>query len=433
VLRESDEVSRFEALRSGKMPLVGREEELELLLRRWQQAKSGEGRVVLLSGERGTAKSRLTAAKLEQLEQEPHTRLRYFCSPHHQDSALYPFIAQLEHAAGFTHDDDAEAKRDKLAALLGPAAEPGDISLLIELLSLPSGERFLRLDLNPQQRKSRTFAELMRQLEGRAQSLPILTIFEDLHWIDPTSRELLDLVFPRLERMPIFLIATYRPEFQAPWAGQPYVAIVALNRLGRSDGAAIVRHLSENAALLSPDVVAKIVERTDGVPLFLEEMTKAVLEAGSGRDLDVAAAVPADRMGVPATLHASLMERLDRLGPEAKQVAQIDAAIGREFSYELVAAPGDLIEPRLSDALKSLVASGLILEHGTPPSAGYLFKHALVQDAAYGTLLLRTRRQLHARIAATLEARFPDRTTREPEMLTRHHTEAQQSDRACNY
>jgi predicted ATPase len=258
-------------------------------------------------------------------------------------------------------------------------------------------------------------------------------IFEDLHWIDPTSREFLDLLLPRLERMRIFLIATYRPEFQPPWAGQAHVTVLTLNRLGRSDGAAIVRRLSGNAALLSPDVVAEIVERTDGVPLFVEEMTKAVLEAGSGRGLDVAAAVPADRMGVPATLHASLMERLDRLGPEAKQVAQIGAAIGREFSYELVAALGDVTETRLLDSLKSLGGSGLIFEHGTPPSAEYLFKHALVQDAAYGTLLLRTRRHLHARIAATLEARFPDRTSREPEMLARHYTEAQQPDRACDY
>jgi class 3 adenylate cyclase/predicted ATPase len=433
VLSESGEVSRFEALRSGETPLVGREEELELLLRRWQQAKSGEGRVVLLSGEPGIGKSRLTAAMLQQLEQEPHTLLRYFCSPHHQDSALYPSTAQLEHAAGFTRDDDAEAKRDKLVALLAPAAETGDISVLIELLSLSGGERFPRLDLNPQQRKSRTLAALTRQLEGLAQSLPILMIFEDLHWIDPTSRELLDLVFPRLERMPIFLIATYRPDFQPPWAGQAHVTVLTLNRLGRSDGAAMVRGLSGNAALLTPDVVAEILERTDGVPLFVEEMTKAVLEAGSGRGLDVVAAVPADRVGVPATLHASLMERLDRLGPEAKQVAQIGAAIGREFSYELVAALGDLTETSLLDALKRLVGSGLIFEHGTPPSAEYLFKHALVQDAAYGTLLLRTRGQLHARIATTLEARFPDRTTREPEMLARHYTEAQQPDRACDY
>jgi predicted ATPase len=248
VLSESDQVSRFEALRSGETPLVGREEEIELLLRRWQQAKSGEGRVVLLSGEPGIGKSRLTVAMLKQLEQEPHTPLRYFCSPHHQDSALWPVIGQLERAAGFTRDDDAETKRDKLVALLGPAVETGDISVLIELLSLPGGERFPRLDLNPQQRKLRTLAALTQQLEGLAQSLPILMIFEDLHWIDPTSRELLGLFFPRLERMPIFLIETYRPEFQAPWAGQVHVTVLTLNRLGRSDGAAMVRRLSGNAA-----------------------------------------------------------------------------------------------------------------------------------------------------------------------------------------
>jgi class 3 adenylate cyclase len=302
VIGESGMLSRFEALRSGEAPLVGRDEEVELLVRRWQQAKGGEGRVMLISGEPGIGKSRLTAAVLEQLEQEKHTRLRYFCSPHHQDSALWPVIGEMERAAGFTRDDDAETKRDKLVALLGPAAETGDISVLIELLSLPGGKRFPRLDLNPQQRKSRTLAAMTRQLEGLAQSLPILMIFEDLHWIDPTSREFLDLVFPRLEGMPIFLIATYRPEFQPSWAGQAHVTVLTLNRLGRSDGAAMVRRLSGNAALLSPDVVAEIVERTDGVPLFVEEMTKAVLEAGSGRGLDVAASVPADRMGVPATV-----------------------------------------------------------------------------------------------------------------------------------
>ena len=241
VIGESGMLSRFEALRSGETPLVGRGEELDLLLRRWGQAKTGEGRVVLLAGEPGIGKSRLTVALSEQIGTEPHTRLRYFCSPYHQDSALYPFIAQLERAAGFARDDGPETKLDKLGTLLGPAGEIGDISLLVELLSLPGGDRFKPLALSPQRKKERTLAALLRQLEGLARTQPVLLIFEDLHWIDPTSREFLDLVLARIDRLAVLLVATFRPEFQPPWAGQAHVAVIALNRLGRNDGAAMVR------------------------------------------------------------------------------------------------------------------------------------------------------------------------------------------------
>ena len=429
VLGESGAESRFEALRSGETPLVGREEELAILTRRWDQAKSGEGRVTLISGEAGIGKSRLTAAFYDSIENEPHTRLRYFCSPHHQDSAFHPVIGQLERAAGFARDDTPEDKRDKLGAMLAPGAEEGDISLLMELLSLPGGDRFPPLDLSPPAKKQHTFAALLRQLTGLTRTRPVLLIFEDLHWIDPTSREFLDLLLPRIDRLAVLLVATFRPEFQPPWTGLPYVTTIALTRLGRSDGAAMVERLAGNAGFLSADTIAEIVERTDGVPLFVEEMTKAVLESGAA----FAASVPRAGLGVPATLQASLMARLDRLGAAAKGVAQIGAAIGREFSHEQAASASDLADGPFRDALQRLVDAGLVFQRGTPPNSEYLFKHALVQDAAYGTLLRRTRQQLHARIAAALEARFPDRAAREPEAVARHFSEAQQPDRALHY
>ena len=424
VIGESGMLSRFEALRSGETPLVGREEEVELLVRRWQQTKSGEGRVVLISGEPGIGKSRLPAALSEHIGTEPHTRLRYFCSPHHQDSALYPFIAQLERGAGFVRDDGPETKLHKLATLLAPAAAAGDISLLVELLSLSGGDCFAPLELSPQRKKERTFAALLRQLEGVARTQPVLMIFEDLHWIDPTSREFLDLVLTRIDRLPVLLVATFRPEFQPPWTGQPHVTVMSLNRLGRGDGAAMVERLAGNAALLLPDVIAEIVERTDGVPLFLEEMTKAVLEAGAERGTEVAASVPSTGLGVPATLQASLMARLDRLGPAAKGIAQIGAAIGREFTYELAASVAELAEERLQEALHRLVDAGLVFQRGVPPEAVYLFKHALVQDTAYGTLLRAPRRQLHARIAAALAAHYPELMDSQPELFAQHYAEA---------
>src|SRR5262252_2766683 len=341
VVGESGVVSRFEALRSGTTPLVGRDEELDLLFRRWQQAKSGEGRVVLVSGEPGIGKSRLTAALSQHIETQPHTRLRYFCSPHDQDSALYPFIGQLAHAAGFTRDDTATMKLDKLEALLGDGAEPGDLSLIAEMLSLSSGDRFPPLDLSPQRKKERTLAALLRQLQALARRQPILMIFEDLHWIDPTSREVLELMVEKIKGLLVLLVATYRTEFQPPWVGQSQVTVVALNRLGRNEGATLVHQLAGNLGALPPDVVDEIVERTDGVPLFVEELTKAVVEAGADRGQVSMAAVPPSSLAVPATLHASLLGRLDRLGP-AKNVAQVGAAIGRDFSYELLAAAGPL-------------------------------------------------------------------------------------------
>src|SRR5690242_11318780 len=430
---ESGVVSRFEALRSGTTPLVGRDEELDLLLRRWRQAKSGEGRVVLVSGEPGIGKSRLTAALSQHIETEPHTRLRYFCSPHDQDSALYPFIGQLERAAGFARDDTTATKLDKLEALIGDGAEPGDLSLIAEMLSLSGGEHLPPLDLSPQRKKERTLAALLRQLQALARQQPVLMIFEDLHWIDPTSRELLDLTVEKLTSLPVLLVATYRPEFQPPWVGGSQVTVIALNRLRRSEGATLVHRLAGNLGALPPDVVDEIVERTDGVPLFVEELTKAVVEAGADRGYVTISAVPASSLAVPATLHASLLGRLDRLGPAAKNVAQVGAAIGRGFSYELLVAAAPLAEPELQQALRRLVEAGLVFQRGTPPAAEYLFKHALVQDTAYSTLLRGPRQALHRRIAEASEQQFPDFVETRPEILAHHYGEAGLAERSVVY
>ena len=424
-LRASSAEGRFEALHTTALTaLVGREEESELLLRRWSKAKAGEGQVVLLSGEAGIGKSRLTAALLERFTSEPHTRLRYFCSPQHTDSALHPIIGQMERAAGLAHDDTPQSRLDKLDALLAQTStNKQDAALFAEMLSLPNDGRYPALDLAPQQRRQRTLEALTAQLVGLANQQPVLMIFEDTHWTDPTSLEAFGRAVDRIKTLPALLIVTFRPEFNAPWVGQPHVTALTLNRLGEREAAAIVARLVGNKELPA-DVMAEIVERTDGIPLFVEEMTKAVLEAeGEGEARKTAAAVPSPTLAVPASLHASLMARLDRLGP-AKEVAQIGAAIGREFSHALLAAVARRSEGELQSALNRLVEAGLLFRQGVPPHATYLFKHALVQDAAYGTLLREPRRALHARIAETLESQFAEIAESQPELLARHCTEA---------
>jgi class 3 adenylate cyclase/predicted ATPase len=425
-LRASSVESRFEALHPSDLTaLVGREEETELLLRRWSQAKNGEGQVVLISGEAGVGKSRLTAALLESIAAEPHTRLRYFCSPQHTDSAFYPIIGQMERAAGLLHDDTPPQKLDKLDALLAQTSTSiQDPALIAEMLSLPNDGRYPALELTPQQRRQKTLEALTAQVETLSRQKPVLMIFEDAHWADPTSLESFGRVVDRMRTLRVLLLVAFRPEFDAPWVGRPYVSSLIINRLAEHEAGAMIDRIVGNM-LLSANIRQDIIERSDGIPLFVEEMTKAVLETGGETAAERAvAAVPSPALAVPASLYASLMARLDRLGGPPKEVAQVAAAIGREFSHALLNAVMRKRDVELGSALDRLIAAGLLFRQGLPPYATYLFKHALVRDAAYGTLLREQRRALHARIAETLEVQFADIAESRPELLARHWTEA---------
>jgi len=402
VVGEGATESRFESGRGEILPIVGREQELALLMERWGQAKDGEGQCVLLVGEAGIGKSRIMRAMHDEIAQEPHIRLRYQCSPYFRDSALWPVIQHLRRAAGFAANASNDAKLDRVEALLAQAGTSEPALLIAELLDLDT-DRYGTLDLPPQAKRAQILEALAVQVMGLADSQPVLLELEDAHWIDPTTLELVTMCLDRIIDCRVLIFITSRPEEQPQLTAHPHVTRLTLNRLRRSGVEAIIERLGGNA--LSSDVLDTIIARTDGVPLFVEELTKAILETGEAT--------------IPASLHDSMMARLDRF-PEIRDIAQIASCIGRDFDYESLAAIADRDEQELIRALNQLVASELIFRRGTPPNVRYTFKHALVQDAAYEALLISTRQRLHERIAEVLEKSGSD----ELELLAEHYYRA---------
>ena len=436
VVGEAAAESRFDAAHAaGMTPLVGREEEIGLLVKRWDQVKDGVGQVVLLSGEAGVGKSRIVRSFRERLEGELHHRVLYYCSPFHKNTAFYPAIDHLERALRFGKEDDAAAKLDKLEAVLDelglpvPEIEP----LLASLLSLPTGERYPAPPLNADEMKKKIFEALVAVIEAIASRDPVLMLIEDLHWIDPSTLELVSLLIEHLRSSRVVLLLTYRPEFDPPWRDRTHITGLTLNRLGRRESLAMISKVAGGKAM-PEEIVDEIAAKTDGVPLFVEELTKTVLESDllddDGDQYVLSGPLPP--LAIPASLQDSLMARLDRLA-QVKEVAQLAATLGRTFSLELLAAVSPLEGEALDDALSQLLDAGLIYRHNLPPDVTYEFKHALVQDVAYQSLLKGTRRQFHQRIAEALEQRFPETVETQPELLAQHYTVAGQIEPAVAY
>jgi class 3 adenylate cyclase/predicted ATPase len=427
---------RFEARHAGQLtPFVGREEELALLVRRWQQAKEGEGQVVLLCGEPGIGKSRILRALRERLESEGAQSLRFQCSPYYVNSALWPSIDNLERALNFGRNESVESKLDKLEALIvGRRGRPlSDVRFVASILSIPCEARYGALSITPQKHKDETIRTLVDLTVAAARMHPSVMLFEDLHWADPTTLEVMDALVDRARQVPLLVVLTHRPEFQPRWTQHGHASGLNLAKLSRAESAALVSRVT-GGKVLPAGLLEQILERTDGVPLFVEELTKSILESGALKEAGdrYEHEASATSVPIPATLRDSLMARLDRVMP-VKQIAQIGAAIGREFSYELVAAVAPMSEAQLLDGLERLTESGLAFRRGSVPEASYTFKHALVQDAAYDSLLKSRRKELHDRIARVLEERFPSTVDAEPELLAYHFTEAAQTELAVGY
>jgi class 3 adenylate cyclase/predicted ATPase len=418
--------SRFETHVLTLTNFVGREQEVALLVDRWQQVNQGEGQVVLLAGEAGIGKSRIVEAFRQMISGTSQSILRHQCSPYHVDSALYPIITELEHAANVVSNDPSSVRLGKIEGLLkkeGLNLEE-TLPVLAALLSIAPGDRYPPPDVDPQRRKERTLSALVERITNLAATNSVLMIVEDVHWADPTTLEFLNRLIQRVEELRILLIMTYRPEFKAPWTGHAHVSALFLNRLGRRHCRAIVKSIA-NRKPLPTAVTEQIIAKTDGVPLFVEELTKTLLESGLVREESDAWVLtgPLQEFAIPATLQDSLLARLERL-PSVKEVAQLGAAIGREFSYNLLAAVSLMSESDLKSALDRLAGAELIFARGTPPAASYVFKHALVQDTAYETMLKSKRQQLHGHIAKALEDKFPEIAHAQPEVIAHHYTEA---------
>jgi class 3 adenylate cyclase/tetratricopeptide (TPR) repeat protein len=438
VLYESMARSRLEvAGRTGLTPLVGRDQEVALLREHWTQVKDGLGQVVLLSGEAGIGKSRLVQVLQEHVAAEPQAWLTPCqCSPYHQNTALYPLIDLLERVAlRFDREESPDQKRRKLEGFLVqygvPLAET--VPLFASLLSIPLGVDYSSLDVSPEQQKQQTLHALLTILLKIATQQPVLFVMEDLHWVDPTTLELLSLLVDQGPTARILALFTYRPDFRPPWTGRAHLTQVTLNRLPRRQAAELTSRVAHGKAL-PPEVVEQVVAKTDGVPLFVEELTKMVLESGllQERAERYALTGPLPSLAIPTTLHDSLMARLDRLAA-VKGLAQLGATLGREFSYALLRAVSPWAEGTLRQGLQQLVAAEFLYQQGLPPQATYRFKHALIQDAAYQSLLKNTRQQHHQRIAQVLESRFPETVETQPELLAQHYTEAGLSAQAIPY
>jgi class 3 adenylate cyclase/DNA-binding response OmpR family regulator/predicted ATPase len=434
VTGESTSAGRFEALRrAGMSELVGRRQEMELLRRCWSRASAGAGQVVLVSGEPGIGKSRLIAEFEDERNVELYDSLKYFGSPHQTDASLYAVIAELQRAAGFDRADTPAERLAKLTAVLeecGHSASKG-ATLIAELLSLPIEHPQAVHQLTPQERKARTLAALLARIEDLATLRPLLVLVEDAHWLDPTTLEFFSSLVELIPKLPVMLLITARPEFMPPWPVYAHMTCITLGRLSREDAGRLVE-LVVGGKPLPQEVMSQILSQTDGIPLFIEELTKTLLESRILREgpdrYEMIGPYPSH--AIPKTLQGSLLARLDRLGP-AKEVAQIGAVIGREFSHELLSAVSTFSENQLQRALQELISSELVFRRGTPSDAVYSFKHALVQDAAYGTLLREPRRVLHARIAEALERQFAEIAESRPEVLARHCTEAGQIEKAA--